>query len=136
VSSVPRKRVRASSSCLWSSWVPQMNRTEASPKPHSSSAAAHADVGALRRGQDALGLLEAGGPDLPELLGQRRFDRVARHACSLQSRMTLPVSPVRIAANASSNRSAGKRCVITGVMSRPLCSIDVIMYHVSYIWRP
>ena len=38
VASVPRKRLTASSSCTWRSWVPQMKRTEAMPKPRSSSA--------------------------------------------------------------------------------------------------
>ena len=42
VSSVPRKSDRAASSCLCSTWVPQMNRTLAIPKPHSRSAAAAA----------------------------------------------------------------------------------------------
>ncbi len=37
-SSVPRKSASLRSSCLWMSWVPQMNRTDAIPKPRSSSA--------------------------------------------------------------------------------------------------
>ena len=141
-----------------------MKRTDASPKPHSSIAAcaaaidlgvvgepevvvrahvedlavaaAHAHPRPLRRRQHALGLLEPGLADLLELRGERRPHRLARHGASLQCRSTFPVSPLRIAANASSNRSAGKRCVMTGEMSRPLCSITVILYQVSYISRP
>ena len=33
VSSVPRKALMRASSSLWISWVPQMKRTEAMPKP-------------------------------------------------------------------------------------------------------
>ena len=33
VSSVPWKAEMLASSCLWMSWVPQMNRTELRPKP-------------------------------------------------------------------------------------------------------
>ncbi len=38
VSSVPRKADSACSSSRWRSWVPQMKRTEAMPKPRSSRA--------------------------------------------------------------------------------------------------
>ncbi len=37
VASVPRNADSRRSSSMWSSVVPQMNRTEAIPKPHSSS---------------------------------------------------------------------------------------------------
>ena len=50
VSSVPRNSDSAASSRLWISWVPQMKRTDASPYPHSSSAALAA---ATTRGSSA-----------------------------------------------------------------------------------
>ncbi len=70
-------------------------------------AVAHPDPRSLSRRQHSLRLLEARAADLLELCRERRPDRLARHGPSPQYRSTLPVSPVRIAANASSKRSAG-----------------------------
>ena len=53
-----------------------------------------------------------------------------------QSRMIFPDAPLAISSNPSKNFSAGNRCVITGLMSKPDCSITVILYQVSYISRP
>ena len=50
VSSVPRNADRSASSAACSSWVPQMNRTLAIPKPHRSSASLAA---ATTRGSSA-----------------------------------------------------------------------------------
>ena len=48
----------------------------------------------------------------------------------------LPGVADRAAAKAASNWVCGKRCVITGLMSRPALTSTAIWYHVSYIWRP
>ena len=44
VSSMPRNALSAASRSLWISCVPQMKRTDASPKPHSSIAACAAAI--------------------------------------------------------------------------------------------
>ena len=44
VSSIPRNAESDASRSLWISWVPQMKRTDASPKPHSSIAACAAAI--------------------------------------------------------------------------------------------
>ena len=165
VASVPRKAESLSSSSTCWVWVPQMNRTLAIPKPHVSSAvlgrgdeagvvrqpevvvgaevqdvpATRADVRRLRRGELALRLVEAGGPDL----GQGRLELVANGgvdvappSAQLQSMMTLPRSPVRAAANASAQRAAGKRSVMIGEMSRPVLTMAFMAYQVSNISRP
>ncbi len=46
MSSLPRKRLSRSSSSLWISCVPQMNRTDAMPKPQRSSASRAAAISA------------------------------------------------------------------------------------------
>ena len=53
-----------------------------------------------------------------------------------QSSRTLPACPPAATSKASSNSAAGKRWVITGVMSSPDCSRTVIAYQLSYISRP
>src|ERR1022692_444156 len=53
-----------------------------------------------------------------------------------QFRMTLPDWPLDITSKPCSKSVQWKRCVMTGVISRPDCSITVILYQVSYISRP
>ena len=87
VSSMPRKRLRRSSSCLWIDCVPQMNRTLARPYPQSRKACCGCfddggmigqaeiviraeiedrcslrdrDLRLLRAGEDALALVQTG----------------------------------------------------------------------------
>ena len=52
------------------------------------------------------------------------------------SRMTLPERPESITSKAASYSVQANRCVITGETLRPLWSMAVILYQVSYIWRP
>jgi hypothetical protein len=54
----------------------------------------------------------------------------------LQLSTILPEFPDFISSIASLNCVYGKRCVITGEISRPLWIMAVILYQVSYISRP
>ena len=104
------------------------------------------DVRRLRRLELALALGQAGVLDLLErgaqpLLHLGVGGRRGRGGHeSLQSRITLPHSPDRTAANAASKSAAGKRCVMTDrTASRraaDVCSIADMAYQVSYISRP
>ena len=53
-----------------------------------------------------------------------------------QSRITFPDWPLRMTSNPFWKSSIPKRCVITGVMSRPLWIMAAILYQVSNISRP
>ena len=59
-----------------------------------------------------------------------------RAASQLQSNNTLPHSPASSVANACSKSAAGYSWVMTGVTSRPVWSMVVILYQVSNIRRP
>ena len=125
---MPRKSASRRSSSLWISVVPQMKRTEAIPKPHRSSACwaaaiiagmvgqaqvvvgaqvehrgvADADLGGLRRGDHRLGLVQAVGAELGQVVGE--LVPSVRRTCphSPQVMITLPPWPDRAAAKACS----------------------------------
>ncbi len=102
----------------------------------------------LGRGQLAQGPVEVAGAQLGQLVGQEgqrvgagaAHPRLAGASCvghqRLQSMMTLPESPDRATEKAASWSRKAKRCVMAGRMSRPDCSMTLILYQVSYISRP
>ena len=102
-------------------------------------AAVHDADRALGRAHDPQGPVQALLAELCDLVGEegeRVLPGVLGDHHALQSMMTLPEAPERAAAKAASNSRNGKRWVIAGRMSRPDCTITVILYQVSYISRP
>ena len=88
----------------------------------------------LRRLNDAFRLVEAGIANLFQFGAKLFFEFVGVHG--YHSRSTLPDWPELAVAKASSKSVKGKRWVMTGATSSPLCSMTVILYQVSYISRP
>src|SRR5260370_20528947 len=97
-------------------------------------------VGLLRRREHAPGLEQAGRGNRVQLSaeigpqGRKHGSSPSRY--SAQRRITLPACPLRAAAKASSYSVKAKRWVMTGEMSSPDCSMDDILYQVSYISPP
>ena len=53
-----------------------------------------------------------------------------------QSKMTFPEWPLPMTSKPFWNSSMGKRCVMTGLISKPAWIMEAILYHVSNISRP
>ena len=119
--------------------------TQVEQRPH----ALDLDVRRLRRGEHELALVEARLPEPVELIHELLLERSVHGAfsfrdglapipygMSVQSSITLPEPPEAATANPSSKSRYENRCVITGPMSRPACTITDIWYQVSYISRP
>ena len=69
--------------------------------------------------------------------GWREEVRWARRCYAVsQFITTLPDCPAPMISKARWYSVYGRRCVMTGRISRPLCSSAAILYQVSNIWRP
>src|SRR5439155_26152423 len=92
-----------------------------------------ADATPLRTQQDSLGLIQACGPDLRELLLDQRSDLVVGHQ---GFRTTLPHWPFATRSNPSANLSRGRTWVTTGLMLRPALKSPERRYQVWKRRRP
>src|SRR5690606_17318766 len=86
------------------------------------------DLGGLRAGDDALGLEQAGLADLVEGL----FVTLRQ----VHDSTTLPHLPASMRSKPCWNSSIGSWWVSTLPSGKPLSTSWVILYHVSYIFRP
>jgi hypothetical protein len=97
------------------------------------------DLGRLRAGDDAFGLEQAGGADLVEgigvALGQGRLGQ-GHVGSQFQLHTTLPRLAAFHQVEARWKSSIGNWCVSTFCSGKPVSTIWVILYQVSYIFRP
>ena len=102
------------------------------------AATGHGKAGvALARGEPTNRKKIANGREWTRMGPVDGFKPRRSHRKTFQSRITFPLSPTSSRRSPTfSNSSAPKRCVMTGEISSPLCSITLILNQVSYISRP